>query len=368
MKNLKIQNLLSLEFKKSFCSLIERRTLDIPAIDISDFKSNPESCKQLVECFEKYGVVVIKDPRVEESKNSEFLDVMEKYYETVSQDFYNGYDLDDTRPESGHNIGVVPEGFEIARNHSETIKRNFSKERPLTQQPPPRDKKWRFAWNVGLYDEYGEGISGENVIPKNFPNWEEKMNSWGFLMKDSVFTVSEMLARGYGMSPDTFTSKMEGGCQLLAPTGSDLSRYNTEGEILAGFHYDLSFLTIHGKSRFPGLYIWLKDGRRYSVRIPDGCLIIQAAKQLEILTGGRILAGFHEVVVSEDTLEAVEKAKEAKKSLWRVSSTMFSTINYRVVLEPLPKFADHESVEKYPPILCYDQVSQELHAIGLLQD
>lgn len=28
------------------------------------------------------------------------------------------------------------------------------------------------------------------------------------------------------------------------------------------YHYDLNFMTIHGKSRFPGLYIWLRDGRK----------------------------------------------------------------------------------------------------------
>lgn len=30
------------------------------------------------------------------------------------------------------------------------------------------------------------------------------------------------------------------------------------------YHYDLNFMTIHGKSRFPGLYIWLRDGKKVS--------------------------------------------------------------------------------------------------------
>lgn len=29
--------------------------------------------------------------------------------------------------------------------------------------------------------------------------------------------------------------------------------------------------------------------------VPDGCLLVQAGKQLERLTGGHVLAGFHEV-------------------------------------------------------------------------
>lgn len=50
-----------------------------------------------------------------------------------------------------------------------------------------------------------------------------------------------------------------------------------KGTILAGFHYDLNFLTIHGKSRFPGLYIWTREGKKTQVVVPDGCLLIQVA-------------------------------------------------------------------------------------------
>jgi hypothetical protein len=62
-----------------------------------------------------------------------------------------------------------------------------------------------------------------------------------------------------------------------------------------GWHYDLNFLTIHGRSRFPGLSVWLADGRRARVAIPPGCLLVQAGKQMEWLTGGAVAAGMHEV-------------------------------------------------------------------------
>ena len=39
------------------------------------------------------------------------------------------------------------------------------------------------------------------------------------------------------------------------------------------------------------------------VKVPDGCLLVQAALQLEHLTGGHITAGYHEVVVVEETLK-----------------------------------------------------------------
>jgi hypothetical protein len=52
---------------------------------------------------------------------------------------------------------------------------------------------------------------------------------------------------------------MKRGPHKLAPTGSDLTKYKV-GTIFAGFHYDFNFLTIHGKSRYPGLFAWLRTG------------------------------------------------------------------------------------------------------------
>jgi isopenicillin N synthase-like dioxygenase len=100
-------------------------------------------------------------------------------------------------------------------------------------------------------------------------------------MLDACTVLAEMMAVGFDMPSDTFTSRMVNGPHLLAPTGSDFSKYGEEGTVLAGFHYDLNFLTIHGKSRYPGLFIWTREGKKSLVKVPDGCLLVQAGKQLE---------------------------------------------------------------------------------------
>lgn len=341
-------------------------TLDLPVVNTENFQTNLAECKKAVECFEKYGVMIVKDPRVNHQANSDFIDQMESYFTRESQKFYRGEKLDDIRPEAGMNIGVVPEGYERARNHKLTIDQQFSSDRPTTMQPPPLDKKWRFTYRVGEDKMVGTGILGENVIPEGLPQFAQVMDNWGNHMRNSVFSVAEMLARGYELPANYFTRRMEGASQLLAPTGSDLARYGEAGTVLAGFHYDLSFISIHGKSRFPGLYIWLRDGRKVQVKVPEGCLLLQAAKQMEILTGGQIFAGFHEVIVTEETVKAVEKAKKEGKSTWRVSSTMFSSVGYNEMLEPSDIFATPDALIKYPAVRAYDQVADELRAIGLL--
>ena len=105
-------------------------------------------------------------------------------------------------------------------------------------------------------------------------------------------SCAEMAAVGFGLQQDSFSSLMENGPHLLAPTGSDVStipsftmwpfpvcrtmgalhslapptftlhiidwpfplqvsQFCEVGSILAGFHNDLNLLTIHGKSRYP---------------------------------------------------------------------------------------------------------------------
>jgi isopenicillin N synthase-like dioxygenase len=114
------------------------------------------------------------------------------------------------------------------------------------------------------------------------------MNTWGSKLLDAVQDVAEMAAEGFGLPADTFRSRMRHAPHLLAPTASDFNRFGAKGTVLAGFHYDLNALTIHGRSRYPGLYVWTRDGRKKGVKIPAGCLLVQAGKQMEYVTGGHV--------------------------------------------------------------------------------
>jgi isopenicillin N synthase-like dioxygenase len=140
--------------------------------------------------------------------------------------------------------------------------------------------------------------------------------------------------------------------------------------VLAGYHTDLNALTVHGASRFPGLYVWTREGRRVAVRgIPPGCLLVQAGKQLEYATAGHALAGFHEVVVDGHTEAAVAAARAAGRSLWRISSTVFLHFASDATLAPLGDFARAPgAAEAYPPVLVGQQVAAELRAIALSSD
>ena len=102
---------------------------DPPIIDMSLFLDRRpdanadiiEECRKVALSFHKFGICIVKDPRVNHEENDAYLDMMETYFEQVSQDFYAGRELADSRPELSFQTGVTPESVEMARNHEAIV-------------------------------------------------------------------------------------------------------------------------------------------------------------------------------------------------------------------------------------------------------
>lgn len=315
-----------------------------PLLEGGDPEACLELCEAVSEALHVAGALVVRDPRCDASDNAHFLDAMERYFGRSREE-----KLADARPAIHYQVGATPDHVEVARGRAEA------------------DPKWRFMWRIGprpSHTRFAE-LNAAPVVPKGMPEWPRVMDVWGNAMLRSVECVSRAAAVGFGLEEDAFVQRMRWGPHLLAPTGCDLEQHGRLDEVFAGKHYDLNFLTIHGKSRYPGLRIWLRDGTPMDVQVPEGCLLLQAGKQMEWLTGGYVQAGAHEVRVTEDTLKVMEERKMQGKSLWRVSSTVFGHIASDQVLQPLGKFNTPEALEKYPPIYAGEFVQEELEAIRL---
>jgi len=188
-----------------------------------------------------------------------------------------------------------------------------------------------------------------------------------------------MVAIGLDLSPSLFREAGRYGPHLLAPTASDLVQYGEKDTILAGFHTDLNFLTIHGRSRFPGLNIWARNtGKRIAVKLPSAgrYLLVQAGKQLEHVSGGLIKAGYHEVVVNDATMKTIEERRRLfpGRPLIRISSTFFWHLSSDYDLVTIPSLAaraqgfatDDEEQTVYEPMKVGQQVQSELRHIALM--
>ena len=195
------------------------------------------------------------------------------------------------------------------------------------------------------------------------------MDTWGNKLIDAVKIVAEMTAIGMGANKSLFTQHLDGGAHLLAPTGSDLMKHEV-GDIFAGFHYDIAFLTIHGKSRFPGLDVWTRKDKKMKVKVPEGCLLLQAGRTFQYITGGYIHAGMHEVTYTDALEIAKNKALEEGKSTWRVSSTLFSHFRYNVQtpLQELSHLFSDRQAELYPKKTVFDILMEELEATNMVRE
>ncbi|KAK3331617.1 hypothetical protein B0T19DRAFT_413658 [Cercophora scortea] len=372
--------------------------MDLPVIDLDVFLHKPRDSPEVqAECIKAanalitYGALVLHDSRVAEEDNSTFLDLLEDYFAQPEEDLKK-----DERPELSYQIGVTLENTEkpkcaVDEPCLNVIARLAPSERPLDISAHSPDPKCRFFWKMVEPPPYATkfpGLNASNVVPQTphiKERWAPTMDKWGSSMKNAVEGLTEMTAVGLGLPAETFKDAGRYGPHLLAPTASDLTKYGEKDTILAGFHTDLNFLTIHGRSRYPGLHIWARNtGKRIAVKIPPGnYLLVQAGKQLEHITGGLIKAGFHEVVVNDKTVEVIE-AREREfpdRPLVRISSTFFWHLSSDHDLTPIPEAAEKAKVLRaeaynlgrdegdevvYEPMLVGELVQNELRHIALM--
>ena len=222
--------------------LARKFSYTLPVVDAGLLLTkNPKAideCKKAVEVLHKTGLLCFRDPRIREDENEEFIDSMERYFESRSQKFSLSGELDEVGRIGKVRTGIIKEMSEGSKDHTDDVSKLFPHFRPVTPQPPPRDKKWKYVWRVGGKDDNEEyKNTPDQVIPKDFPKWKKMYESFGTRMKESCFTASEMIALGLGVDQSVFTNMLRGGHHLLSPMASDLSKCNRVGEILIGFHY-----------------------------------------------------------------------------------------------------------------------------------
>lgn len=326
-------------------------SMDLPIVDVDVFRNNPHhspevlaECKKAADALITYGALILHDSRVSEDDNTTFLDLLEDYFAQPEEDLKK-----DERPELGYQIGVTLENTEkpkcaVDEPCLQVIERLAPSERPLDIGAHEPDPKCRFFWRMVEKPPYKTefpGLNAANIVPdaaQIHDRWEPVMDAWGTTLKNAVSDIAGMAAVGLGLPAEAFVEATKYGPHLLAPTASNLKKYGRKDSILAGFHTDLNFLTIHGRSRYPGLHIWARNtGKKIPVSMPPGKhLLVQAGKQLEHLTGGLIKAGFHEVVVNDATLNVVERRKKEfpDRPLVRISSTFFYHLSSDFDLSP----------------------------------
>ncbi|CAK9783307.1 unnamed protein product [Cutaneotrichosporon oleaginosum] len=367
--------------------------MDPALVDLDVYLADPTSAaakaeaERAAESLILTGALVVRDSRAPKEANDRFLDLFEDYF-AQPDDVLRV----DERPELGYQVGVTLENTEKPKCGRDdecqaVIAALDPAERPLDLSGHSADPKCRFFHRMTEKPPYESKFpysTAPNVVPAAMEGWETRVDEWGSHIKQAVEGVARMVAAGLGLEERIFLDAGRYGSHLLAPTATDLDKYGELNSIYAGFHTDLNFLTIHGQSRYPGcksfegqadiVNIWARNtGKRIPAKVPEGCLLVQAGKQLEWLSGGLIKAGFHEVICNEATLAALErrKASHPDRPRIRISSTFFWHLTPDFHLEPMPELKARAekrfgSQKDYGAMLVGDQVRQELGLIALM--
>lgn len=294
-------------------------------------------CGDMSRSLRDDGAILVVDPRyTEKNSNRNFLSTMENFFANVLEDqLQHRIEFQIPKVLTEEECEELPVEYlpTIAHAHAEEV------------------VNLHYAWRIG------EGPRNLQDPPVGF---RHTLDSFGQTLLNTAQVVAEMVAIGFGIPKNAFTSLIHMGPHVLAPSGCDLSRFGHRGTVLAPYHYDFNFLTIQAKSRFPGLNVWLENGRKVEVTIPTGCLLIQTGKQIEWVTGGLCKAGMSEVVVDSRTLNAINVANGQKRNLWGISSMLYVQIALDVLLKPLKFFVGSELCSDYPPVRAGEYIQQQL--------
>jgi hypothetical protein len=332
---------------RSTVEFIEPLTLD---------PKDPAACEALTQTLRTYGLALVRTPEFSPAIRSQFLDQMLDYLTSclAIRDGRLIIDIpaDDLRPDLGYQYGPTPIGEETALcaqedNHERCkafVDRLDPKFKPVTVPGSAYpDRKGRFMAHLVTYRDENPPADHppvgrlstdpattvaedpQNIIPGYLAadardRFVETMNAFGMMMLNPLFAISRMLATGLGVDPDYFVRLMHDGHHKVAPTFASFYQDRSPQTIQAALHEDIDVFAIHAQGTHSGLFVYTETGERLRVSVPEGCLLVQAGRQLYLRMRSMVRAGeidvepiqpgWHEVLVTDDALEKAMPAIE----------------------------------------------------------
>jgi molybdopterin biosynthesis enzyme MoaB len=80
---------------------------DVPIIDLEKFMQAEdktatdvmELCNKVVDSLHRFGILIVRDPRAKEEENDQYIDLMERYFESRGKQLYAGETVEEFKPE-----------------------------------------------------------------------------------------------------------------------------------------------------------------------------------------------------------------------------------------------------------------------------
>lgn len=219
-------------------------------------------------------------------------------------------------------------------------------------------------------------IYAENVWPEGDDAFRDDTMTLGYQLHEAGLSILQGVAMALGLPQRTFDRRLEGGAHVFR-----LLRYlpltaeQVKQKVLWGEeHTDFNLLTLLPGGQFfdpegkpcerpdagSGLYLRTRPseehprGQKVRGVAPPGCIVAQVGQELEILSGGELLATPHVITAPETP------------GYTRVSGAHFLHLHAHQMVFPLEKFRTEETLRAYsPPVLAGTYAIKTLVDIGL---
>lgn len=218
-------------------------------------------------------------------------------------------------------------------------------------------------------------IFADNLWPAD-DAFKEEYLTLGRQLHEAGLSLLHGVTASLGLADRTFDRMVDGGAHVfrllryLPVTATQLE----EGVVWGEEHTDFNLLTLLPGGRFldpsgrpcarpddaSGLFLRTRPtkehphGQKVEGRAPAGCIVAQVGQQLEILTGGEVLATPH-VITAPKT-----------PGYSRISAAHFLHLHPHQMVFPFQKFRTEETLRAYsPPVLAGTYSIKTLVDIGL---
>ncbi len=297
-------------------------------------------CQEVADGLEKFGIIFVATPEGEGDLADRMMREMGRFFmspeevqrQTITENFQGG---------------LTPEGMETPDvEEQERHLAGLTSENLPFPTPYGADPKKRFMCKVGDAPAMTR-FPGLTPVTKITPGHEalyELCAEWGLRKFARGQMILDALAEANGLPPGTFPTR--NGAHFVAPTGIDFNKYGP-GTVAADVHGDMGFITGHDPSKAVfgdtfelrpcgGLVAWASDGRLFRAVLPKGAEPWQAGFQLREMTGRKVLAGFHQVIVPPEAAALDEEVKRRGTRVMRVTGTIFihGTADERAIVHP----------------------------------
>lgn len=300
---------------------MEKMYNEIPILDLNNFRSNDsmkreEFINELGKAYSDIGFVAIKNHLLHENLqkalyaySKSFFELDENIKKTFEYPLLNGQ------------RGFIGRGKETAKGFSLPDLKEFY--------------------------QVGNATYGENIYP-NIDGFKETIDESFRILQKTGMQILSAIAIYLGLDKNHFNDMCDDGNSIMR-----LLHYfpieNPEsvvGQVRAGAHGDINFITLLMGASAGGLEVLRRDGEWIPVTKVEDCIVVNIGDMLERYTNGRLKSTIHRVVNPTD-IEQMKKPRYSIPFFLHAKNDVSIACHPSCITEKYPKLFEDITVGEF---------------------